>query len=211
MSSILDPAINGFLLGMATGPACFASCAPVLFSVTLARGRINSPASTWRFLAKFIGGRFVAYLAFGFLIGWLGESLGTYGFKIGAWATILLSILLVAYGMGVKLPHLGMCSKANRYGRTPFFPFVLGILTGLNICPPFLLGISYCIQDGVNPLSGILFFMAFFIATTLYILPIGFMGRFSGHRHLAMVGRISAVGVGLFFSYKSVLTLGLIQ
>ncbi|SDT84282.1 sulfite exporter TauE/SafE family protein [Desulfobacula phenolica] len=211
MVSFLEPATNGFLLGIATGPACFTSCVPVLFSVTLARGQINSRSSTWSFLLKFIGGRFIAYLVFGLAIGLLGEALGAYGFKTGAWATIVLSVLLIAYGMGVKLPHFGMCSQANKIGNTNYFPYVLGILTGLNVCPPFLLAISYCLQKSANPLFGVLFFLAFFLATTLYILPLGFMGGLSGRKNFALLGKIASIGVGIFFCCKAISILGLIS
>ncbi|WP_092229565.1 sulfite exporter TauE/SafE family protein [Desulfobacula phenolica] len=207
----LEPAINGFLLGIATGPACFSSCVPVLFSVSLARGQIASRSSNWNFLFKFIGGRFMAYLVFGLAIGLVGDVLGVYGFKIGAWATIVLSILLVAYGMGIKLPHFGMCARANKIGSSPYFPYVLGILTGLNVCPPFLLAISYCLQKSANPLFGILFFLAFFLATTIYILPMGFMGRFTGQKKLILLGRAASVGVGIFFCWKALSILRLIS
>jgi hypothetical protein len=51
-----------------------------------------------------------------------------------------------------------------------------------------------------------LFFLAFFLATSLYILPVGFGSYFlPKHGALVFIGRSAAVVVGVYLFFQSVL------
>lgn len=204
MSHLIDPIVNGFMLGMTTGPMCFTACFPLLLSVTLAEGGKTSSHATWLFLGKFIGGRFLAYLVFGLIVGLLGSRLGALSHQIGSIATILLSLILIAYGLGMPIPHFGMCRMGATHMGRPYFPLILGVLTGLNVCPPFLLALTYSLQKAVNPTFGIFFFLSFFLATTLYILPVGLAAYVNRHEMIIRLGKIASVVVGLVFFYQGV-------
>jgi len=192
------------MLGMTTGPYCLTACFPMVLSVALAEGEGGSSSQTWLFVGKFIGGRFLAYLAFGVAIGLLGSRLGGMSHRIGTFAMIFMSIILIGYGLGVRLPRVGMCRMAGRTESHRFFPVILGALTGLNVCPPFLLAITYTLHKAVTPAFGICFFMSFFIATTLYILPVGIAGHIPHRDIMARMGRVAAVVVGAVFFYQGV-------
>ena len=204
MNSLLTPLFNGFILGITTGPACFTACVPVLLSVSLSDAGSRGSRENWLFLAKFLGGRFGAYLLFGLVLGLIGDRMGPVGPTVGAWATVVLSVVLVAYGFGLRLPHWGACRWAGRVAGGSSFPLILGVLTGLNVCPPFLLAISYTLQRAISPLTGLLFFFSFFIATSLYVLPVGFAGYLPGHQALVRIGRGAAVLVGAYFCFQGV-------
>lgn len=201
-SNLWDPAINGFMLGISTGPVCFSACVPMLLSISLAEVGSGSGGSNWGFLGRFIGGRFLAYLVFGLAVGLVGDRLGAFGVRVGSGATIVLSLILIAYGLGVRLPHWGLCRIAAGAAGRDRFPVLLGILTGMNICPAFLLAISYTLQRSISPVFGMMFFSSFFVATTLYVLPVGFAGYLPRRELLARIGRISAVVVGCYFCYQ---------
>ena len=204
MSSIAEPLMNGFMLGITAGPLCFTGCFPMLLSMTLADDRSGPPAETWLFIGKFISGRFIAYLGFGLLVGYLGSQLGAWNHRIGIYAWIVLAFVLVAYGVGVRIPHLGLCGVAGSSTGSRYFPIILGGLSGLNLCPPFLLAITCTIQNSVSPTFGIAFFMSFFVATSLFIAPAGF-ARYIAHRDLIVrLGRVATVAVGIVFFYQGV-------
>jgi hypothetical protein len=205
MTGIAEPIVNGFVLGISAGPLCFTGCFPMLFSITLADAQKHCrPAETWLFIGKFISGRFIAYLGFGLLVGSLGSQLGAWNHKIGIYASLVLAFLLVAYGMGVRMPHLGLCSVAGSSTGNRYFPVILGGLSGLNLCPPFLLAITCTLQNSVTPAFGIAFFMSFFVATSLFIAPAG-LSRYIAHRELIVrLGRIATVAVGIVFFYQGV-------
>ena len=149
------------MLGLTTGPLCFTSCIPVLLPITLAECRQDGRSETWFFVGKFLGGRLAAYAAFGLLVGAIGSRLGSFTNQIGVYASIVLSLILMAYGLGVRLPHGGFCQLAGRSAGGALFPFILGGLSGFNICPPFLLAIAFALQRTITPTFGVLFFYHF--------------------------------------------------
>lgn len=52
-----------------------------------------------------------------------------------------LGSLLILYAATKGWPHLSICRRVS--GHCFRFPVIFGFLTGINICPPFLLAISY--------------------------------------------------------------------
>ncbi len=199
MKGSLDVLMNGFMLGLTTGPFCLTSCLPVLLSISL--GERSSANTAWTFLGKFLGGRFLAYLGLGLLPGLLGNALGGLGHSIGIYGLILLSLIMILYGLGLKLPHAGLCQLA---GGGRFFPFVLGGLSGLNICPPLLLAFAYALQREMNVAVGIGYFISFFVATSLFILPVGIVGYLPKPQVIVRIGRYAAIAVGVIFLYRGV-------
>jgi sulfite exporter TauE/SafE len=75
---------------------------------------------------------------------------------------------------------------------------VLGFLTGINPCPPFLLAMA-SVFEGADPLGGILLFVAFFVGTSLYMLPLAFVGLLSRYEQIREVARLTAIIVGSVF------------
>ncbi len=76
--------------------------------------------------------------------------------------------------------------KLAKYSGNPFF---VGLLTGVSICPAFLLAIARCLDTG-GAMGGLLLFLGFFASTTLYLLPIAAISLLS-HRKL-----FRAIGIG---------------
>jgi hypothetical protein len=100
--------MQGLLLGLASGTACVAYCAPVLVPFLLGEGlKIRGSVLG---LAKFLLGRAVGYLAFGFLA-WLFHELvlNRTNFRhisLGA-VYVLLSFLLALFGLEVRHQQCG--------------------------------------------------------------------------------------------------------
>lgn len=188
--------INAFLLGLSTGIFCLAFCGPIYLPQLLAqRHRYQG----WGIFFQFNLGRLFAYIIIGAIFGWLGAQtqaqwLNTYA----RWAMILLSILLILYGLGLSLPKLKLCAIA----RKSHFPLISGFLLGMNICPPFLLAIVYNFQAG-GIINGMLFFLMFFLGTTIYLIPVTILGNFVKVNWLRQAGRLAAIAIGIIFLYQS--------
>jgi sulfite exporter TauE/SafE len=199
---LIGPASAGFFLGLASGPACFVSCAPALLPmvVTQAPG-VDARRSAWAHIAQFLGGRLAAYILVGAISGGLGPIMEASGLRFAGWAALCLGVMLIALGIGPPIP-LRACTILNRHTGMRLLPFLFGTLTGLNVCPPFLAAVAYTLERGAGAISGMLFFFAFFVATSLYLLPIGFTPSLPNRKALAFMGRLAAILMGAYLVHQ---------
>jgi len=202
--------MQGFLLGLASGTTCLAYCAPVLVPFLLGEGQ--QVRQNWAALGKFLGGRLGGYLLFG-LIAWavnrlILEDSGVRTPVLGV-AYVTLAVLLIVYGV-VRTPTAcaGELSGARAWlTRWPaLLPIGLGFLTGLNVCPPFLM--AFAGAAGMGTLwQSLLFFGTFFLGTSLYFLPLPFLGAFRRFQSLRIVGKFAAVIVAVYYLAAGVILL----
>ena len=192
--------LPGFLAGLSTGVYCISACLPIFVPLLLADKK-NLKSSFW-IVIEFSLGRLLGYFAFGALIGFLGKLI-VFDFvhRIVSWATILMGVTLISYGFGsLKWKH-----KACKLfmGRVRI-PILLGFLTGVNICPPFLASLAY-VFNLKSVFSAIFYFLNFFLGTSLYIIPLGFLGYFSNDFLVQKLARISGIFIGGFFVYSGII------
>ncbi len=214
--------MHGFLLGLANGVTCLAYCAPVLIPLMLGEGQ--KTGQNWRMLGKFLGGRLAGYLLFGLLAWLLGRMiLGAPAYRnliLGA-AYVILAALLAAYGLSEARPMrpspvacAGSLKGARKFLRQwpALLPLGLGFLTGLNLCPPFLLAFTSAASAGSLGAS-LIFFLTFFAGTSLYFLPMAFVGLMSRVNALRTVGKLAAVLMALYYAYSGIIYLagGIVQ
>lgn len=196
----LEIAGTGLLLGLANGPACLVSCAPAVLPVVLTGSiRATQRRFAWPSLSRLLCGRLLAYGLVGGLAGLTGSPLQAISTTLSPWVPLVLAVVLLAHGLGLfrRVP----CCLAQRFGNWAGSPFLMGLLTGFSLCPPFLLALAWIWGQGMDPLPAILFFLAFFGGTSVYLLPLGF-GGYLENRTLVRSGRILSVGGGLFFLFR---------
>ncbi|MGV8040466.1 MAG: sulfite exporter TauE/SafE family protein [Thermoanaerobaculaceae bacterium] len=201
------------MVGLAGGTGCLATCGPVLLPYLLAEeGR-----SRWQsvlVLGQLLLGRLVGYLAFG-LLAWLVGLALLGGPRWHAWlaggAYLGVAVLMVAYGFGATPARLASPPGASLLERVrarwpALLPAALGLLTGLNLCPPFVTAVTRA--AGAGGLSGSLaFFAAFFVGTSLFLVPLPLLGWVRRPEAVRTTARLAAGVVGLYFAYLGVTTL----
>lgn len=205
---------EGFVLGVGTGAVCLGTCGPVLIPFLMGEAR-----TVWQnagVTAAFLSGRLIAYLLVGLLSGIAGITLlNPLRLKpcfIGS-LFVLLSISMLFYGFfrfkQVCLGHNPGMSHNWRPGKgIGLFPFLVGMLTGLNLCPPFLLAIAAATQTG-KWTGGIAYFFFFFLGTLLFFIPLPFVGFFRKSQATRVIGKFASIVAGLYYLYKgSILILG---
>ena len=202
--------MQGFLLGLANGTTCLAFCAPALIPFLMHEGQtVRQNLAT---LLKFLVGRMGGYLIFG-LLAWATGSLlsgaaGYAGLLIGI-AYIGLSALLLVAVLRKKAPAGSCAFKGARatLSRWPaLLPVGMGFLAGLKVCPPLLLAFTGAASTG-DLASSLVFFLAFFLGTSVYFVPIPFLGVFRRVSALQIVGRFAAVIVAVYYVYAGILLL----
>jgi hypothetical protein len=189
-----------------------AYCAPVLVPYLLGDG--DSVRRGVASVGGFLGGRLVGYLTFA-VLAWLThfailDHLPYQRLLIGI-ATMGLALLLIVYGFAGR-PHqcgAAVAEDAIRRLRLRNFlplPVVLGLVTGVNICPPFLTAFGSAVRLPALWQS-LLFFTAFFAGTSIYLAPLPLVGLAGRRESVRIVGRFTAGIVGLVYLYCGVVSM----
>lgn len=195
----------GFLLGLSTGTVCLAHCAVVL-GPALASARRGRLASPLVHVLEFSAGRLIAYLGAGALLGFAAP--------LAAPAPLarVLSLLYVPLA-AVLLLHVlregdgpsRVCEalQSRRWIRTPL---MLGLVAGFAPCAPFAIAMVDVLETASGStagrvLQGCLFFLAFFLGTSLFVLPVAFAGLASRVDPLRRLARSVALLVALVFLF----------
>jgi len=180
-------------LGLSLGLFCLGWCLPAFLPFLLSEER--KIKESFKIFGKFLGGRFLAYLIFGAAIGYLGEKLQvSLLYNVAYFALLILGLLLIFYGLGKIKKVLPLCQAFKKIKT----PWVLGFLLGLNLCPPFVGAVFYAFSLK-DVLLSTLFFLAFFVGTSVYLVFPVFFGFFSSAKILQKVAQLACILSGIGF------------
>lgn len=206
--------LEGFLLGLSTGTSCIMACYPV-FLPYLCSKLEGFNENNKKFLS-FTFGRFISYIFVGILLGLLGyyalkfipPEFEVYLRRI-SW--IAAGILLILNGLNFEFPELKLCKNTKLLTNKKVSSFGIGFLAGLNLCPPFLAAASRVFGLGSKTpifamLEGALYFILFFIGTTVFLLPLILVGTLNKIKNsfflntFQFISRWTMIILGVYFS-----------
>lgn len=188
---------SGYLTGLSVGVYCLATCLPVFLPILLAQRRDTK--KSFSLVIEFSVGRLLGYLAFGLIIGGLGQLIQNQTIHlIIALANIWTGILMILYSLGAI--NQKFCS-AIPFHRIKW-PLLLGFLTGANICPPFLASLTH-VFNLESALAAMAYFLFFFLGTSTYIIPAAFLGVFTRRGWVQQLARVSGVLMGWYFVVRN--------
>jgi len=196
--------MRGFLLGLSSGAVCLTVCAPILVPYLLAEAK--AVRSDFGSLGAFLAGRLVGYIGFAVLAWSVGallhRAVSSFALLVSL-VYVLLGAIMVLYGLirprsTCAAAGAGRLLRSRVFAKPPLFPALLGLLTGLNLCPPFLLAFTEAANS--RSLSGsVLFFLAFFFGTSLLFLPFPMLGALRRFPSVQAVGRLASIVVGAIY------------
>jgi len=162
---------EGFLLGLSTGAYCLASCLPVLAPYLLAGGGLSWKVNFLIFI-EFLAGRFIAYTLFALAAVSFGKVSGPYLPSRALAAGMAAMALFMFYFLfsGRLKKHAPCLASLPAAWAEKRIPFLLGFLTGINVCPPFAAGLLR-LMGLADVLKGLAYFGGFFTSTSLFLLP----------------------------------------
>jgi sulfite exporter TauE/SafE len=198
---ILQPVTEGMVLGLSLGATCLATCAPIYGPLLMQRRRDMVQAVETVLLLS--AGRFISYAAFGALAGWAG-SLASKLLE-GRIAMLVSYLGLAAYLIYTAVAQGKTEHKAcapQRWAKYSGNPLIVGIITGLSVCPSFLGALTRGFELG-GVTGGMLLFIGFFAGTTVFLLPFAFFAFFSKLRMLRLIGIGASLLVALWFLLRS--------
>ncbi len=186
---------EGWLLGLSTGPYCLTACLPVMVPYLLSEGA-GSLRKNLGLLGQFLLGRGVSYAAFGAFVGWAGWRIKPYVTQeVSRVALGVTALVMLGYVLARRAPQWGLCRRLEGAIAWQRMPLLLGVLVGINVCPPFLVAAARVLQIG-GWSNGVLFFAGFFSGTALYTLPLLGMSPFTRQARAQQIGTLSALLVG---------------
>lgn len=200
--------MKGFFLGLSSGLTCVAYCTPVLVPYMLGEGK--GVAQNFVALAQFLLGRLAGYLAFA-CAAWLInlsvlERLGSKGLLIGVLYIIFSCFLMIYAFFKTDAPCAARIIGhiAGKIKVSLLIPAMAGLLSGIALCPPFLLAMTDAAAEGSLSYSLFFFFM-FFIGTSVFFIPIPFVGALRRLQALQIIGKMAAGIVGLYYLYAGII------
>jgi len=197
---MLKTLAEGFMLGLATGSVCLVTCTPIYLPYLLSEER--KLIKSIGVVAEISAGRFFSYIAFGAIAGYIGANISNINRTLfTSIAYILLSIYLVLSAVRAR-QHDKKC-HVSKFARITKSAFILGILTGINFCPAFLIALSKAVNLG-GVVSGMMLFLGFFAGTTLYLIPIAFLGQLSRIQIMKKIGQVASLVIAAWFIFSGI-------
>lgn len=189
----------GYLAGLSVGIYCLGLCLPIFLPILLSQRRTTK--KSFLLVIEFSLGRLLGYLFFGLVFGWLGQVIRS-GLihSLVALAGVWTGILMILYSLGTI--DKKFCSILP-FARIKW-PLLLGFLTGVNICPPFLASLTY-VFNLKQVVASLLYFFMFFLGTSTYIVPAALLGVFTKAGWIQKIARVSGIFVGLYFVFQSLI------
>jgi sulfite exporter TauE/SafE len=196
-------AINGFALGLSTGVYCLGACAPVALPYLASRGD-SLRASSWA-VAQLAGGRLVTYIVLGAAAAVLGAQIQALPVAktLVAVAMMGLAGLMIGYGLSRNFPESHACGRMAQWPVVKRFPFVAGMLMGVNMCPPLLLCATTIVSLN-NVLWGMVLAACFFLGSIVFMLPLVFAGLLGRWEMFRGVASVATLFCGLWFMVKGI-------
>jgi hypothetical protein len=78
-----------------------------------------------------------------------------------------------------------------------------GLLTGISLCPPFLAVFTGAVNSRTL-LGSMTFFLTFFIGTSLFFVPLPFIGVLQKFQQIKLVGKVTAFVMSLYYFYIAI-------
>jgi sulfite exporter TauE/SafE len=190
-------------LGLSTGAYCLGTCVPVALPYLASRG--DSLRASGLAVAELAAGRLVAYLLLGALAALFGAQMqGSHlGRVLVAGAMIGLAGLMFFYAVTRNFPESRACERIARWPAVRRFPFVAGLLMGVNLCPPILLCVTAIVALKSVAL-GLLMGASFFLGSAVFLLPLIFAGLLGRWETLKGIAAVATLFCGLWFMVQGV-------
>ena len=185
------------------GPACLGYCAPVC--VPLLGCEQRKWGASMRVLGLFLLGRLAGYTLAGIAVGVAGTLL-LGKISVAAWGGIrvVMGVLLILFGLFSDSPRIRCFSKPPGDSSSPRVAALLGLLTGLNLCPPFGAAIAGA-AAAASIRSALMYFWAFFAGTALYFAPLLLLNQFTKIEAFRQVARICLFLAGIWLMLEGLM------
>ena len=154
-----------------------------------------------------MAGRLIAYIFFGFAAGYASVYFeGRIDPLIFSALTLLMSVWLILFAIGKFKHKFSFCGIVAQRFSGKNLPFFMGIVLGLNLCPPFLIGLSETLRMA-SIIKPVIFFTGFYLGASLWLALFIFTGKLAANKTINAIATITSLLVGFWYLGKSILQL----
>lgn len=195
--------LEGLVLGLSTGAYCLGMCFVFFMPYLCVEGKQNL-FENFKKILLFLAGRLIAYVSFALIMGSLGVSHHDFfSVRLTNLSLVVVSSLMLLYALTHHFGDSGFCkSLLFRFNLTRL-PFFLGLFSGLNPCLPFLVGLSR-LWTLNSILGGVVLFVAFFIGTSVYMIPLIFVSFLNRLERVRQIGLFVALLSSVWFLFVGI-------
>ncbi len=195
--------LEGLMLGLSSGIYCVGSCLVFFMPYLLVEGKQKVFENLGKILS-FMTGRLIAYIAFALITGFIGSSYQSlFTNRFSNICLIAAASLMLIYSLSHSFRGSGFCAPFIRRFSLMRIPFFLGLFTGLNPCPPFLVGVARLLTLN-NILGGVVLFIAFFLGTSAYMIPLVFVSYLNKNERIKQIGIMVALLSSIWFLFVGI-------
>lgn len=196
--------LDSLILGVSSGSACVATCGIVMFPYLMS-GSAGTKNITVD-LSIFMLARFIVYFILATLSWYFGQALFSNPVIRNIVPGILyigLSIMLVYYSISKSRKANCPAKMFTAINNKKLIPIILGIVNSLGFCPALFIVLTKGATQN-NLMQSYLAFTAFFIGSSIWFLPLPFVGKIKKGDVLKTIGILATGLAGIIFMIKGI-------
>jgi sulfite exporter TauE/SafE len=198
---------DSLILGLSSGSACLATCGMVMFPYLMA-----GSAGVKRIaidLSLFMLTRFVIYFIMATLAWYFGQALFSNPVVrniVPGILYIVFAVLLVWYSIDKNRKKDCPAKIVKTVNNHRLVPILLGIVNSLGFCPALFIILTKSATQGTL-IRSYLAFLAFFIGSSVWFLPLPLAGKMRKKEVLQNIGILATGLAGIIFMIKGITNL----
>jgi hypothetical protein len=198
---------DSLILGLSSGSACLATCGMVMFPYLMA-----GSAGVKRIaidLSLFLITRFVIYFILATLSWYFGQALFSNPVVrniVPGILYIVFAVMLIWYSIGKNRSPNCPAKIVKTINNNRLVPILLGLVNSLGFCPALFIILTKGATQGTL-VQSYLAFLAFFIGSSIWFLPLPLAGKIRKKEVLKNIGILATGLAGIIFLIKGITNL----
>jgi sulfite exporter TauE/SafE len=198
---------DAFILGLSSGSACLATCGMVMFPYLMAGSSGVRRITTD--LSVFLITRFIAYFILATLAWYFGQAFFSDPLIRNIAPGILyivFAVMLVWYSIDKSRNPVCPAKIVKTVNNRRLVPLFLGIVNSFGFCPALFIIMTKSATQGTI-VQSYLAFLAFFVGSSLWFLPLPLAGKVKKKEVLSTIGLLATGLAGIIFMIKGITNL----
>jgi hypothetical protein len=198
---------DSLILGLSSGSACLATCGMVMFPYLMAGSagvkRIAADLSLFLFTRLFV---YLILATVSWLFGQAVLSNPLVRNVVPGVLYILFAVMLVWYSIGNNRTKDCPAKIVTTVNDKKLVPVLLGVVNSIGFCPALFIILTKGATQGTL-VQSYLSFLAFFIGSSLWFLPLPLAGKIRKKEVLKTIGILATGLAGIIFMIKGITNL----